>query len=301
MRIGQYGFSLNVVSLYININDTVMKFVDIKNDIAFRKIFGNENKKEILISFLNAVLELPKGKKIVKIEIKNPFQLPEIKDLKSSILDVKVTDERNIWYIVEMQVEESDGFDKRVQYYTAKQYSSQIEVGEDYPKLKQVIFIGILNFDFFDGDDYLTHHLITNKKTGKQELSDLEFNFIELPKFKEDEIKIETLIEKWVYFIKKAPNLDVIPENVNDEGLKHAYQDADKHNWTKEELLAYDYASMRKADESSKTKRAVEKAIDEKVRKSVISFYNNGTDLNIIALSFEISIEQVKQILNLYD
>ena len=278
-----------------------MKFVDIKNDIAFRKIFGNENKKEILISFLNAVLELPKGKKIVKIEIKNPFQLPEIKDLKSSILDVKVTDERNIWYIVEMQVEESDGFDKRVQYYTAKQYSSQIEVGEDYPKLKQVIFIGILNFDFFDGDDYLTHHLITNKKTGKQELSDLEFNFIELPKFKEDEIKIETLIEKWVYFIKKAPNLDVIPENVNDEGLKHAYQDADKHNWTKEELLAYDYASMRKADESSKTKRAVEKAIDEKVRKSVISFYNNGTDLNIIALSFEISIEQVKQILNLYD
>jgi predicted transposase/invertase (TIGR01784 family) len=278
-----------------------MKFVDIKNDIAFRKIFGNENKKEILISFLNAVLELPKGKKIVKIEIKNPFQLPEIKDLKSSILDVKVTDERNIWYIVEMQVEESDGFDKRVQYYTAKQYSSQIEVGEDYPKLKQVIFIGILNFDFFDGDDYLTHHLITNKKTGKQELSDLEFNFIELPKFKEDEIKIESLIEKWVYFIKKAPNLDVIPENVTDEGLKRAYEDADKHNWSKEELLAYDYASMRKADESSKTKRAVEKAIGETVRKSVISLYKNGIDLNIIALSFEISIEQVKQILNLND
>jgi predicted transposase/invertase (TIGR01784 family) len=286
-----------------------MKFVDIKNDIAFRKIFGNENKKEILISFLNAVLELPKGKKIVKIEIKNPFQLPEIKDLKSSILDVKVTDERNIWYIVEMQVEESDGFDKRVQYYTAKQYSSQIEVGEDYPKLKQVIFIGILNFDFFDGDDYLTHHLITNKKTGKQELSDLEFNFIELPKFKEDEIKIESLIEKWVYFIKKAPNLNVIPENVTDEGLKRAYEDADKHNWSKEELLAYDYASMRKADESSKTRRAVEKAvgkavekaIGETVRKSVISLYKNGIDLNIMALSFEISIEQVKQILNLND
>ena len=282
-----------------------MKFVDIKNDIAFRKIFGNENKKEILISFLNAVLELPKGKKIVKIEIKNPFQLPEIKGLKSSILDVKVTDERNIWYIVEMQVEESDGFDKRVQYYTAKQYSSQIDVGEDYPKLKQVIFIGILNFDFFEGDDYLTRHLITNKKTGKQELNDLEFNFIELQKFKEDEIKIESLIEKWVYFIKKAPNLDVIPENVNDEGLKHAYEDAYKHNWSKEELLAYDYASMRKADEGSKTKRAVEKAVEkaisETIGKSVISLYNNGIELKIIALSFEISIEQVKQILNIND
>ncbi len=65
---------------------------------------------------MNAVLELPKGKKIKDIEIKNPFQLPEIKGLKSSILDVRVTDEREISYIVEMQVEELEGFDKRVQF-----------------------------------------------------------------------------------------------------------------------------------------------------------------------------------------
>jgi len=283
-----------------------MKFVDIKNDIAFRKIFGNENKKEILISFLNAVLELPKGKKIKKVEIKNPYQLPEIKDLKSSILDVKVTDERDIWYIVEMQVEEPDGFDKRVQYYTAKQYASQIDVGEDYPKLKQVIFIGILNFIFFDGDDYLTKHMIVNKKTGKQELSDIEFNFIELPKFKEEEIKIETLIEKWIYFIKKAPNLDVIPENVKDEGLIHAYEGAAQHNWTKEELLAYNYASMRKADESSKTKRAVEKALEierkqqeQKDIETVKELYKNGVSVEIISISVKLSIERIKEILNL--
>ncbi len=274
-----------------------MKFVDIKNDIAFRKIFGNENKKEILISFLNAVLELPKGKLIKTIEIKNPYQLPEIKDLKSSILDVRVTDEREISYIVEMQVEEPDGFDKRVQYYTAKQYAAQIEVGADYPILNQVIFIGILNFNFFDGDDYLTKHLIINQKNGKQELSDLEFNFIELPKFKQDNIKIETLIEKWIFFIKNAPNLDVIPANVNDEGLKHAYEDADKHNWTKEELLAYDYASMRKTDESSKTKRAIDKVIEE----TVIRMYKNSVAIEIIALSTEFSIEKVKQILKIID
>ncbi len=282
-------------------NLKIMKFVDIKNDIAFRKIFGNENKKEILISFLNAVLELPKGKKIKSIEIKNPYQLPEIKDLKSSILDVKVTDERNIWYIVEMQVEEPDGFDKRVQFYTAKQYASQIEVGEDYPKLKQVIFIGILNFKFFEGDDYLTKHMIINQKTGKQELSDLEFNFIELPKFNEDKIKIETLIEKWIYFIKKAPNLDVIPQNVTDEGLKHAYEDAEKHNWTKEELLAYDYASMRKADESSKTKRAVEKAIDQEKIDTVIEMFKLGISKENITIVTKLTLERIKEILQIND
>ena len=293
-----------------------MKFVDVKNDIAFRKIFGNENKKEILISFLNAVLELPKGKLIKKTEIKNPFQLPEISVLKSTILDVMVTDERNISYIVEMQVEEPDGFDKRVQYYTAKQYASQIEIGEDYPKLNQVIFIGILNFPFFEGNDYLTRHLIINQKNGKQELHDLEFNFIELPKFKEDEIKIETLIEKWVYFIKKAPNLDVIPQNVTDKGLKYAYQDADKHNWTKEELMAYDYASMRKADESGKTKKAIERAVEKAINETVEiehgkqeqkeiedinEFYKNGVSIDLIALSLKKPIELIKQILEIKD
>jgi len=230
-----------------------MKFVDVKNDIAFRKIFGNENKKEILISFLNAVLDLPEGKKVEKFEIKNPFQLPEIKELKSSILDVRVVDQRGISYIVEMQVEEPDGFDERVQYYTAKQYSSQLEKGEDYPKLNQVIFIGILDFTFFDDDiEYITRHRTVNIRTQKSTLNAMEYNFIELKKFKKSLQECNTLVDKWVYFIKNAPNLDVIPQNLSDEGLKLAYQDAYKHNWTQDELFAYDYASMRKQDEREK-------------------------------------------------
>jgi len=239
-----------------------MKFVDVKNDIAFRKIFGNENKKEILISFLNAVLDLPEGKKVEKFEIKNPFQLPEIKELKSSILDVRVVDQRGISYIVEMQVEEPDGFDERVQYYTAKQYSSQLEKGEDYPKLNQVIFIGILDFTFFDDDiEYITRHRTVNIRTQKSTLNAMEYNFIELKKFKKSLQECNTLVDKWVYFIKNAPNLDVIPQNLSDEGLKLAYQDAYKHNWTQDELFAYDYASMRKQDERGKTELVVKRAI----------------------------------------
>ena len=241
-----------------------MKFVDVKNDVAFRKVFGNEKKSKIIISFLNAVLGLTKGKLIKEVKIENPFQLPEIKELKSSILDLRVTDERDISYIVEMQVEEPDGFDKRVQYYTAKQYSSQINIGEDYPKLNQVIFIGILDFSFFEGTDYLTRHLIINQNTGRQDLKDLEFNFIELEKFNKDLDETDTLIDKWIYFIKNASNLDVVPMNVMDEGLKLAYEDADKHAWTKDELMAYDYASMRKQDERGKFTKAFKKGGLEK-------------------------------------
>ena len=241
----------------------MMRFVDIKNDVAFRKIFGNEKKKEIIISFLNAILNLKKGKRIISAKIENPFKLPEIKGLKSTLLDVRVTDERDVSYIVEMQVEEPDGFDKRVQYYTAKQYSSQIEIGDDYPKLNQVIFIGILDFDFFEGDKYVSRHLIINTNTGKQDLKDLEFNFIELKKFNKTIEELVTSEDKWIFFLKNVKNLDVIPENIDDEGLKHAYEDAEKHSWTKDELMAYDYAAMRKQDEKGKVELAIRRATIE--------------------------------------
>ena len=276
-----------------------MKFVDIKNDIAFRKIFGNENKTEILISFLNAVLELPQGKKIKKIEIKNPYQLPEIKGLKSSILDVRATDERDISYIIEMQVEELDGFDKRVQYYTAKQYSSQINKGDEYPKLNQVIFIGILDFVFFEeDDDYITRHRTVNVKTQKSTLNGMEYNFIELPKFIKELKDIKTLVDKWIYFIKNSENLDVIPSNLKDEGLIHAYEDADRHNWTKEELEAYHYTEMRRQDEKGKTTVAIRKAVEQEKNDNIKKLYEKGVSIDIIAYSINIKIEKVKQILN---
>ena len=276
-----------------------MKFVDIKNDIAFRKIFGNENKKEILISFLNAVLDLPKGKKIKKIEIKNPYQLPEIKDLKSSILDVRVTDERHISYIIEMQVEEPDGFDKRVQFYTSKQYSSQIVKGDDYPKLNQVIFIGILDFDFFDDDDdYITRHRTVNVKTQKCTFNGIEYNFIELLKFKKELKDCITLIDKWVYFIKNAKNLDVIPADVNDKGLKQAYKDAERHNWTKEELEAYIYAEMRRQDEKGKMTKAEKKGRNDREIEIAKNCFNKGLSvLDTVDLT-GLTTEQVGEIFN---
>jgi len=284
-----------------------MKFVDIKNDIAFRKIFGNENKKEILISFLNAVLELPKGKKIKKVEIRNPYQLPEIKGLKSSILDVRTTDERDISYIVEMQVEELEGFDKRVQYYTAKQYSSQISKGEDYPELNQVIFIGILDFIFFEDDkDYVTRHRTVNIKTQKNTLNGLEYNFIELIKFTKELKDCKTLVDKWIYFIKNAESLEVIPENVKDKGLKQAYEDAYKHNWTKEELASYDYADMRRQDEKGKTtvavRKAVEKAVGEAEENKTIEIAKemikeNFSKEQILKIT-KLSIETIEKLIN---
>lgn len=246
-----------------------MRFADIKNDTAFRKIFGNETRKEILISFLNAVLKLEGASQIDWVEMLNPYQLPRIAGSKATILDVRARDRSGNFYIIEMQVTDKIGLDKRITYYSARGYASQLDANEDYYRLKPVIFIGILNFEYMDNPNYLSRHLILDSETGQHKLKDLEFTFIELPKFNKTEQELETMVEKWVFFIKNAKDLAVIPESVTDEGLRSAYLLADRHTWTMEDLDSYEYARIRETDELTE-KMFVEQKVrrmEEKARK----------------------------------
>ncbi len=269
-----------------------MKFADIKNDIAFRKIFGNENKTEILISFLNAVLKLEGKKKIVWVQILNPYQVPIVLGAKSTILDVKAKDQIGNEYIVEMQVTDKIGFDKRVVYYTAKSYSAQLSVGEDFAKLKSTIFIGILNFTFLESEHYLSRHLILDANTYEHKLKDLDFNFIELPKFNLEQKQLQSLIEKWVFFIKNAENLEVIPEGLDDEGLKTAYNEANQHSWKKEDLEAYHYAQLREMDERAE-KKLVEQKKAMEIAKSLLQTTLSHQD---VAKHTGLTVEQIEQL-----
>ncbi len=275
-----------------------MKFVDIKNDIAFRKIFGNENKKEILISFLNAVLKLENQNKIKNISLLNPFQFPKIKGLKVTVIDVKATDESGNIFIVEMQLTDKKGLDKRIQYYGAKGYSSQIDSGDEYLKLKPMIFIGILDFYYFDSPNYISLHLIMDIETSERKLKDLEFNFIELPKFKKELEDLDNLIDKWIYFIKNSENLAVIPENTTDTGLLSAYKDAEKHNWTKEELEEYEYAQMREQDEKGTLELAEERAEEKKAIEIAKEMIVNNEPIEKIVKYTKLKVETIEKLIN---
>lgn len=285
-----------------------MQFADVKNDVAFRKIFGNENRKESLISFLNATLDFEGAQKIVSVSILNPYQLPKLRGGKVTVVDVKATDQSGQTYIVEMQVAELDGFGKRVLYYFAKSYSEQIKRGDFYRELKPVIFIGILDFSYTQNPHFLSRSQVRDVQTGEQTLKDIEFTFIELPKFDKDLQDLHTLTEKWVYFIKNAENLDVMPENIDDEGLQSAYQEANKHTWTKAELEAYDYVYMREEDERAKLDAAVNKAVNKAVSEAVNeaekkgkietaqNLKSEGVSIPIISKTTGLSMEEIEKL-----
>jgi predicted transposase/invertase (TIGR01784 family) len=110
-------------------------FINPKTDFAFKKIFGSKKSKDILISFLDAIL-YNAGGTILDLEILDPYQAPRIKGIKDSYLDVKATITGNKTVIIEMQVLNVLGFEKRVLYNAAKAFSIQLGVGEDYALLK---------------------------------------------------------------------------------------------------------------------------------------------------------------------
>jgi predicted transposase/invertase (TIGR01784 family) len=215
-----------------------MKFVDPKTDIAFKKIFGNEAHKNILIEFLNEILELDAP--IEDVTISNAYQAPRLKGLKETTLDIKATDNKKREFIVEMQVEKETAFVKRAVYYSSKAYSQQLQKTENYHLLKPVIFLGILDFNIFDHASVLSRHLILNVETGQHDLKDLEFNFIELPKFTKSELELETIADKWIYFIQQADNLDHVPSSADTPALQDAYDIAAQHHWTQKELDIYE-------------------------------------------------------------
>ena len=281
-----------------------MRFVDIKNDIAFRKIFGDENKKVILISFLNAVLHLERKSRIEEVSISNPYQMPILPNLKASIIDVKVKDGKGNTYIVEMQVADVIGMDKRLLYYTSKEYSQQIVSGEKYTELNPVIFIGIFDFDFTKGDEYLSHHAICNVITQERIIKDMDFYFIELTKFLKQPHELNNVTDKWIYFIKEAENLDVIPDNIDDAGLKEAYEYANKNTWSKEELDAYNYAAMREQDERGRLQLAIQiaevKGEEKNKVATILKLYAKNKSIQEISDLLDISVEFISEILENY-
>ncbi len=259
-----------------------MRFVEITNDIAFRKIFGNESKKKSLISFLNAVIDLPENGQITDVEITNPYQLGKLSGGKSTIVDVKAKDKKGNIFIVEMQVAEFDFFQKRILYYTSQSYVSQIDKGVAYDKLKPVYFIGILEFEIGQNPNYFSRHKVLDVETKKHVIQDVEFNFIELPKFNLAIDQLKTNVDQWTYFIKNSESLTVIPDNVKDEGLKEAYTEADKQNWTKQELEDYERASIKERDEQGRIEFAERKAKKKKAMKIGKAMKDKGYSIEAI-------------------
>jgi len=231
---------------------SLSKFLDPKNDYAFKRIFGAEKNKDILIPFLNDILGFSGDTEIKEVTFLKPIQDPEIASKKQSIVDVLCKDAQGVQYIIEMQVAKTAGFEKRAQYYAAKAYVNQFNQGDKYKNLKEVIFLAIADFTMFpDKLDYMSKHVILDKCSHEHNLKDFSFTFLELPKFNKGIEELTNIVERWSYFFKHADETSeadlerIIGHNIV---LRKAYKELDQFYWTEEELATYEAALKNQRD-----------------------------------------------------
>ncbi|MDE5058189.1 Rpn family recombination-promoting nuclease/putative transposase [Wolbachia endosymbiont of Drosophila bocki] len=289
------------------------KFLDPRNGLCFKKIFGTEKNKNILIHFLNDILGFTEINAIQEVEFLSTIMDPEVASDKQSIVDVLCKDSHGNRYIAEMQLARDKGFEKRAQLYAAKAYSRQLDKSGNYIDLKKVFFIAISNCNLLPEEvDYISTHNIRDIKTNGHYLKDFQFVFIELPKFAKNKVEqLESTVERWCFFFKYA-------EETTEEDLKEiaekapiiklAYDELDKFRWNEKDLVAYEERIMDLRKEEAileyRLDLAEEKGIQKGVEKGKIegkievakAMLANNVDVNTIVKFTGLSVSEIEEL-----
>ena len=241
-----------------------MKYLDPKNDLIFKKVFGEH--PDILRSFLNSMLPLAEGQEIVELEYLSPEMIPETFLEKFTAVDVRCRDNHGRQFLVEMQMNWTTAFKQRVLFNASKAYVTQSDKGVEFKSLKPVYALNLINENYLpQSPDYYHHYAIVHHKDSNERLYGLEFVFIELEKFKAQNIRDKKLQVLWLRFLtevgEKTEQID--PELLEQPEINKAIQYVMEASLTKEEKLRYEKNWDRISSEKTLLTAAKEEGRDE--------------------------------------
>lgn len=231
-------------------------------DFAFKKLFGSEENKDLLISLINSIVS--EKDQVADVLLKNPYNLADYQAGKMSVLDIKAVDRSGRWYNIEMQISEDLNFDKRAIYYWAKLVTEQLSEGMMFRELKKTVSINILDFNFIpDTKDCHSLYKIINTATGiDDKLHDIfELHYIELRKFRKQYQELLAPLDRWITFLTRAHELagKKLPDSLaGDAAIVKAVEAVDRM-FNEEERLVYEVRMQSLADVESKIASAEEK------------------------------------------
>jgi len=250
-----------------------MEKISPRVDLAFKKIFGVEENKDLLIALINAIVGTED--QVKDVTLLNPYNPKNFKQDKLSIIDVQATNQDGKRFNIEMQISDETDYDKRALYYWAKLYTEQLKVAQDYSALSKAIGIHILNFTSIpQAKNYHNVFHITEKQNGFAYFKDLELHTIELNKFTSDSSeeladivsKTRNSLDMWVAFLTRHDLLkaDRLPQELDNEELKKVLHVLDVLNFSEEERELYeDHLKWLRIEKSQYTKKTAEKALAE--------------------------------------
>ena len=215
------------------------RYVNFYTDFAFKKLFGTEVNKDLLISFLNALLH--GREEIREITYLNTEHLGTQEYDRRAVFDVYCKNEKGEYFLVEMQKGEQQFFKDRSIYYSTFAIREQAPRGEWNYGLKGIYTIGILNFCFENADPSYYHEVkLLDTKTKEVFYDKLTFIYLEMPKFTKTEAELETLFDKWLYVIRNLASLMERPRALQEKVFQHLFEAAEIAKFDKKERYEYE-------------------------------------------------------------
>ena len=271
------------------------------NDFFIRYFFGLEGHEDLLLSFINAIMIDSNFATFVSVEIINPFNLSEKANNKESIVDLKAVTEDGIIVIIEIQTYSTKNFFERTLYYWSKNYSNILKKGEDYPELKPVISINLIDDILFDKTDKRMHtcYLLKEKNSNKILTDHIQLHYIEIPKFNNDS-NITTELKNWILFLKSNKEEDMSQLLKEDTIFEKAMK---KYNYftDNEDLInEYDRREAYLVYQSSLMRGAKEDGFEEGEKNKAISMATamkkDGADINLISKYTGLTIDEIEKL-----
>jgi predicted transposase/invertase (TIGR01784 family) len=219
------------------------KYINPFTDFGFKKIFGEEASKELLIDFLNALI--PQANKIIDLKFKNTEHLGLREADRNAIFDIYCENESNEKFIVELQKAKQNYFRERTIYYSTFPIREQAEKGEWNYNLNAVFCIGILDFTFNDYESEpekseVVHTIKLKNQHGNTFYEKLTYIYIEMPNFNKLEDNLSSRLDKWLFFIKNLEDFQSIPSIFSDEIFEKAFEKAELAKFGQEEMDKYE-------------------------------------------------------------
>ncbi len=282
------------------------RYINPYTDFGFKKLFGEEANKDLLIDFLNSVL--PEKHRIRTVTFRNTEGLPEAPIERRAVFDIFCRSESGERFIVEMQKAKEHYFKDRSVYYMTFPIREQAQVGEWNFRLDPVYCVAILDF-VFDEDverQKFMRNISLKDQDGEEFYDKLRFFFFQMPLFTKTESELETQQDKWLYFLKNLQNFDRIPEILNEPVFERAFETAEfghmnqdeQFHYMQQQITLWDNFAVMETATMEATERGMAQGMErgKSEEKCVIArnMKMKGLDVALIAEMTGLSVDEIE-------
>ena len=257
------------------------KYLNPFTDYGFKKIFGEEPNKDLLLDFLNELLYEEQGRIVSLTYLKNEHLGAGELDRKA-IFDLYCENERGEKFIVELQKSKQNFFKDRALYYSTFPIREQAQRADWNYELKTVYTIAILDFVFeedkADAEKFRYDVKLTDIETHKVFYDKLTFIYLEMPKFNKSVEELETRFEKWLYVLRNLNRLDRIPEKLRERIFEKVFEVAEIAKFTPAQQLSYEDSLKYYRDLKNSLDTAKEEGFEEGMEIGMLKGLEQGLE-----------------------